>query len=248
MALLSMLSILIYQATVRGFDVNDKLSREADDMLSIAVALQTLESDVSQIYSPIFLERPADSAAIVAGSSIATPPTLFWSPRRDDGLRRGRLVGTREKLTFLANSNRKIQKDAKDGELVGITWEIVQNKSGTYALKRSVEYDIYDYEDRPREKARSFVMIDNLSSGQFSFYRKKQDAWEDGWDSEGPAVQPGLRYPDILRLKLEGPDPTNPSVPMQWSSEFEPNLNFNGLSSSSEKPPTPKEGDDAEKK
>lgn len=224
MALLAFISVLVYQATVHSFDINKKLTSEAGDLMGLAVALQTLEEDCAQIYTPLFPE-PATPLQVTGDQS----PKLFWSvPVRTDGIRRARFLGTSEKMSFITNSNVRVQRGVAQSDFLAVAWEVAQNKSGTYQLKRFTDTNVFNYDKlQTDDKDQFFVIIDNLSSAQFSYYRKEGDKWEESWDSEGQSVKPGARYPELISIKLEGPDPTNPAKQMQWRGVFRPNIKIN---------------------
>lgn len=231
MALLAFLSILVYHATVSSFSVNNKLSSESTDLMGMAVTLQALDDDLAQIYTPIF----EDPTTAPVGGGDQTPKT-FWSTNiRPDGLRRARFVGNKEKISFVANNNIRIQRGTPESDFQLIVWQVSQNKSGTYQLKRFSEnkkvFD-YDMQEVDTTKPGSYVVVDNLSSAQFSFYRKEGDKWEDSWDSEGASVKSGARYPEMISVKLEGPDPTNPAKQIEWKGVFRPNLKINTATTS----------------
>lgn len=223
-ALLAFISVIVYQATSRSFEVNKRLSSEADDIMGMSAALQAMEDDVSQIYTPLF---PEPAANTLTGDLT---PSLFWTVKlRGDGLRRARFLGTPEKMSFITNNNYRIQRGLPESEFLAVVWSIEKNDKGTYQLKRFSDTNAFDYDKKEldRNKDISYVIMDNLNSVQFSYYRKEGKKYEENWDSEGSAVKAGARYPEAIRIKLSGPDPTNPAVQMEWQSDFKPNFKIN---------------------
>jgi len=221
MTLLAFISILIYQATIKGFEVNYKLTNESNDYMTITISLQALEQDIAQIYTPYITSEETPENAT---------PSLFWSAViRPDGLRRSRFTGAREKISFISSTNRRVQKNVLESDLLKITWEIEQNKSGAYSLYRSVDADVFNYEDaRTRQKKPTRIpLFENLTSAKFSFYRKEKQSWEENWDSENPYIKASERYPDLVKIHIELPDPTNNSTLLQWQGTYKTNLNLN---------------------
>ena len=219
MALLAFISIAIYQATSRSFELNFKLGAESNDYSALVLSLQAVESDLSQVFTPIMESMPAkpDQTA-----------TQFWSPGvRSDGLRRARFKGDKEHLTFITNSNRRVEADSPQSDFVKISWEVEKNNSGNYSLIRSADWDIYHYEENTAAKPTKVTLVDNLASVKFSYYRKENKTWEDNWDSENPYAKPGNRYPELISLKVEVPDPTNSAKQQQWELVVRPNLQLN---------------------
>lgn len=222
-ALLAFVAIFIYTATSRSFDVNRRLSAESNDYMNLAVAMQAFEKDVSQIYSPIVPLKK--NAPPVTGN-----PPFFWSlPLRPDGLRRSRLTGARERITFLSSGNRRITQDAAESDFLKITWEIEKNSNNLYTLYRNADADAFNVNDSGgfETKNTRVAVLENLSSGRFSFYRASVDAWEDTWDSENQYAKPESRFPNLISLKIEVPDPLNPARSIPWETIGKPVLTLN---------------------
>ncbi len=217
--LLSLMSIAIFQITARSFDINFKLSSESTDYVSIILSLQTIETDLAQIYNPAFSGgTPKDQQQT----------TDFWSaPLREDGLRRSRVKGNREKITFINNGNRVVEEDSTQSDLQKVTWEIERNNSGAYTLYRSADWDAFHYEDGTAKKPNRVALLENMVSAKFSYYRKENKTWEDQWDSESPYIHPNSRFPDLVALKIELPDPANTANQQTWEVIVKPNVALN---------------------
>ena len=226
-ALLSLLGIGIYQATTRSFDVNIRLGRESTEYTAVILSLQAVESDLAQIYSPVL--DPATPSGTPDGRGAAVPPQFWSNPVRPDGLRRARLNGTGERLTFINNANRRVESDSPQSDFQKVTWEIERNDSGAYSLYRSTDWDVYRYEENmSAAKPVRVALLDNLSSAKFRYYRRENKTWEDSWDSEGGFAKPESRYPDLISLKVEVPDPQNNANQQAWEIIVKPNLPLNG--------------------
>lgn len=222
MALLSFISIAIYQATVRAFDVNWKLGNESADYTAIALSLQAVESDLAQIYSPLVTTE--------AKPDPNEQPTEYWSPMlRPDGMRRTRLRGTAERLSFVTNNNRRVERDSPQSEFQKVLWEIERNESGAYTLYRTTNWDVYELEEQRREAPPRVALLENLSSAKFSYYRMSNKTWEDQWDSESTYAKNEERFPDLVALKIEVPDPTNNANTQSWEIVVKPNLPLNPM-------------------
>jgi hypothetical protein len=236
-ALLALMGVAIFQVTTQSFRVNFSLNQESTDRIATALSIQSLEADLSQIYNPV-LEAPKKAVpAAPNGTQIQAPvaPTLgqetqeqpseFWSiPVRADGLRRTRLKGTGEKLTFVANNNRRVEEDSPQSDFQKITWEVERNSEGSYTLYRTTDWDVFETEDSKAKKPARVALLENLSSAKFRYYRFANTTWEDSWDSENPYVLPQDRFPDLISLKVELPDPTNHTVPQSWEITVKPNM------------------------
>jgi hypothetical protein len=217
--LLSLMSIAIFQVTTRSFDVNFKLGAESTDYIAIVLSLQAVESDLSQIYS-----TPAEGNLPPESSS---QPSDFWSgPIRSDGLRRSRLTGTKERLTFVSNGNLRVEADSPQSDFQKVIWEIERNSDGAYSLYRTTDWDAFRYDNSAQPPPR-VALLENLASAQFTYYRKENRTWEDQWDSEGRFVRPESRFPDLISLKIELPDPTDSANQLQWEVVVRPNMPLN---------------------
>lgn len=221
-ALFAFISMAIYQVTTSSFKVNFSLGNESNDYMGIVLSIQALESDLSQIYTPLITSESKPDGN--------EQPSDFWGIQaRPDGMRRSRLTGTREKITFVANNNRRVERDSPQSDFLKITWEIEQNKSGAYSLYRTTDWDAFRTEPttNSRNKPVRVALLENITSAKFSYYRASKKAWEDTWESEGPYVKPEERYPDLISLKFEAPDPTNNAAQQPWEVIVKPNTPLN---------------------
>lgn len=217
--LLAFVSLAISQSTIRAFDVNARLGSESTDYTTIMLSLQALESDLEQIYTPLLgaiPPKPDDK------------PEAFWSgPVRSDGLRRSRLTGSGERITFITNNNRRVDADSPQSDFLKVSWEVERNSKGTFSLYRSADWDAFHYEESSARKPTRVALMENLTSAKFTFYRKENKSWEERWDSEGPYVKEESRFPDLISLKIEVPDPTNNANQLPWEIVIKPNLPLN---------------------
>lgn len=220
-AILALASIGIYYVILSSFEINREISGETDLMLTIAIATDSVDRDISQMYSPVMGKTtpPLDNN-----------PRDFWSAKqRSDGLRRSRFTGKRDKITFVSNSNRRLVVDSKQSTLHRITYEIEQDKDGRYKLMKSVDFNVFDYEGEVRSsnRLRKFPVMENLEKAKFEFYRSDKERWEDSWDSEGAYTEDHSRYPDIIAFEFTIVDPNDEKSARDWRSEFAPTLSLN---------------------
>lgn len=227
-ALLALMGIAIFQVTTQSFNVNFSLSRESTDRIATALSIQALESDLSQIYTPAL---PAPSAPAAPGAPAQQNPQTdeptheFWSAAlRPDGLRRTRLKGGGEKLSFVANNNRRVDENAPQSDFQKITWEVERGAEGAYTLYRTADWDVFELDENKARKPNRVAILENLSSAKFRYYRFSNKTWEDSWDTESPYIQPTDRFPDLISLKIELPDPINSAVPQAWEITVKTNL------------------------
>lgn len=217
--LLAVLSLAIFQTTSTSFDLNHRLSAETADATAILLSLQAVESDLSQIYSPVV-------------GNIPPKPEMkteeFWSaPVRSDGMRRSRFKGSAEKITFIANNNRRVEADTPQSDFQKVTWEVDRNANNTFTLYRTTDWDAFQYQEGSARKPERVALLENLSSAKFTFYSKEKKAWEEAWDSENSYTKEESRFPDLIALKIEAPDPMNNENQLAWQIEVRPNMPLN---------------------
>jgi len=221
--LLAFLSLGIFSLTTNSWDMNTKLSAESSEVTAMLLSLQSIEADLAQIYTPRIgaaTVRPEDSNKV----------SDFWSaPVRSDGMRRGRLKGETNKLTFITNNNRRVEADAPQSDFLKVTWEVERNAKGTYTLYRTTDWDAFRYEDGTAKKPERVALIENLSTAKFQFYRLDDKSWQDTWDSESSYAKEETRFPDLVKLKVEAPDPQNNANQMAWETIVRPNSPLNYL-------------------
>jgi type II secretory pathway component PulJ len=221
MTLLALVSIAIFQATTRSFDINYRLGAEAGESTAILLSLATVESDLAQIYSPVLGNIPYDPET---GGKMQA----FWSaPVRSDGFRRSRFTGSASKLTFIANNNRRVEADSPISDFQKVTWEVERNANNTFSLYRATDWDAFHYEEGSATKPARVALLENLSSAKFTFYRRDSKKWEDQWESEGAYVKEETRFPDLIALTIEAPDPQNTANNLQWKIVVRPNMPLN---------------------
>lgn len=219
--LLAFLSLGIFSLTTNSWDVNTKLSAESADVTSMLLSLQSIESDLAQIYTPRI-------GAAVVKPEDANKVSDFWSaPIRSDGMRRGRLKGDNNKVSFITNNNRRVEADAPQSDFLKVTWEVERNSKGTYTLYRTTDWDAFRYEDGTAKKPERVALIENLSSAKFQYYRLTDKSWQDSWDSESSYAKEENRFPDLIKLKVEAPDPQNNANQMAWETVVRPNSQLN---------------------
>jgi type II secretion system protein J len=220
-ALLAVLSVGISQVTTSTWSTNTKLSAESADTTEILLSLQSVEADLAQIYSPVI--GPA-----FAGADGKVQE--FWSaPLRSDGIRRSRFKGEAQKVSFVANNHKRVEADAPESDFQKVTWEVERNAKNTYTLYRTIDWDAFRYEDDRAKKPERVALIENLSSAKFTFYRAVDKQWVDTWDSESMYAKEDQRFPNLIKLKIEAPDPRNPDVQQPWELVVKPNQSLNYL-------------------
>ena len=241
-AILALSSLMIYQAINATYERADRMTYEADRILSISVATQALGDDIAQIFTPpLGKTRPPTN----------DDPGEFWSaPQRRDGLRRTRFQGSREKISFISSSNRRLRQNVPESDLHKVIWEIEQQEDGTYALYRTTDSNVFDYfdEEAGNRENKKFPVLEGMAQGKFSFYLADKEQWENTWDSESRLAEGGERFPSLVAFEFELGDPADPSSLTRWRSEFTTLLDINSFEQQPEDPRNPRERRDSRRR
>ena len=219
-AIIAMTTIMVYKVLTHSFDINERLSKDHTIYLSLSIATDAIHKDIAQIFSPnIKLSR----------INRSNTPELFWGPlQREDGLRRTRFTGEKEKLYFITASKRRIYKNVAEFELQKVIWEIKEQKDGTYTLFRTTSKNIFDYDEEDKiEKQLGVAILEDIRTANFSFYNNENAGWDENWDSEANYAQGTSRFPTIVRLKLEMLYSENMEDTVPWESTFKPIMALN---------------------
>ena len=220
-AILAFVMVAVSQSTISSFKLNQSLGMEASEYTTIMMSLQAVQSDLSQVYSPYLATDPKKTES-------TEQPSDFWSIKlRPDGLRRSRFKGNKEKVTFITNGNRRVQQDSAISDFMKITWDIDLKQNGSYSHYRTTDSNAFFLENNTKTTPQRVALMENLGSAKFTYYRKSNKTWEDEWDSESPYAKPESRFPDLIALTIEVPDPTNNATQQKWKIEVRPNMTLN---------------------
>lgn len=247
--LMAIISYTVSMATIRSFNLSSSLNSEYDRTLNTIMSMKVIEQDIRHLFSPKFAVKkqnlqqrddldPTDPADQELLRLQNQGPAWFWSaPVRKDGLRRSRFQGSPNRISFITNGHQRYMQEARETDMLAIVWEIAADakKNGMYQLIRTVSLNAFDYSESLREElmGKPVVVLSNISSGKFEFYRHDNKSWEAQWDSEADYVKDDNRYPELIRVTLEVPDPLNEAVLVPMTGVFRPNVIYNKEAESS---------------
>lgn len=235
--ILAFISFAVSQATIRTFKVNDGLNDEYDRTMNMNLSLEVFERDYQHLYSPKYQtkknnDEANDIPAAARPVAIQSEPAYFWSaPVRPDGLRRSRLQGSATKISFITNGHQRFMKDAIESDMLAVVWEIIPDpdKQGTFQLIRSATTNAFIYESNLLEDdiGKPTVVLSNIANGKFEYYREDNKTWEAQWDSESSYLKDSNRFPDLVAIRLELPDPVEEALLIPWEGVFKSNIILN---------------------
>jgi prepilin-type N-terminal cleavage/methylation domain-containing protein len=246
MAILVFISFAIYQATVETFKLRDSLSTEGDFHNSIRLSTSIMQRDIALIYSPVVaLPSPLPSGGPPGGANpqfVAgqTPMPddlgrsyIFWGPAVNlTGLRPSRLIGTENKLSFIAISHYRIYKDAPASDFAKITYELKKDEKGqprteTSVLVKTESPNAFAKDDVKDTFKRSYEILRGIKTLTYTYYMRDGNTWRTlkSWDTDKEDTK--NRFPDIIELTMEVVGPKNQIFDGKF--KFRPEIPFNGI-------------------
>ncbi|MBL7715331.1 MAG: prepilin-type N-terminal cleavage/methylation domain-containing protein [Bdellovibrionales bacterium] len=224
-AILVFISLFLYQVTTSTFNLRESLIEEGDFFSGIRLAMNVVDRDVSQIYTPILMipNDPAASGllsgavltqnqmAAIQGSGKGTTATKFYLEVVNSvGIRPTRFQGNDKSMSFVSLSNVRIYKESKESEFARISYDIIDDKSpdaipGTRILRKSVNVSAFDDEEgslNAKDKLWKFYsLLPGIKEINFKYYRHDKKQWFSTWDSDSQETK--YLLPDMIEMKIK---------------------------------------------
>ena len=238
MVILSFISLAIYQATVETFKLREVLSNEGDFHNGIRLALDVVQRDVSQIFSPLPMLPPKSTTAkppdardmdTIMGEFGQT--TQYWGGALDKtGIRSSHFIGADTKMSFISTSHIRIYKDAPESELAKISFELKTDEGnrdvpGALLLIKTESPNVFEEDDRRDKSAVSFPLLHGIKKFRIQYYRRDKQQWSSSWDSESSDTKD--LFPDRIKIELEVAGPTQ--LNFEGIYLFRPEIPFYGI-------------------
>jgi prepilin-type N-terminal cleavage/methylation domain-containing protein len=213
---LSLLMAMMYGIVQDSTETKDKITSEDRDALQLVTALERLELDISQLYSPLFFnakysrfnnnsdeedapvdDEPTDKSVDPLSSYQASE--RFPSITTAGDIVPAILNESKTELIFMSTSNRRIVEDAKQSRFSWIRYAIrsmtaESTKEGAeYELVRSVESENIYQKEFNWDNVKEYVLLRDIKSFQFLFWNKETKKFVDSLsqlskDKETPRV------------------------------------------------------------
>lgn len=246
MTLMVFISIAIYQATTKTFELRDILSVEGDFFSEIRLSMGIMENDVGMLYSPVIIIPPEKTP-----SNAQTPPTQaqdnapaeiaskFWGGFADNtGIRHMRFIGSDNSMSFVTTSNIRVYKNSIESIFKKVVYRIEseqrdentdESMAGTMVLVKTENPNAFDTEEDEGNLLKKYSLIHGVKKLQFRYYRKEKDDWFKNWDSETDNFK--NIYPDVIEVEIEVIGPQRHAF--EGKFKFRPEIPLNGLNPSS---------------
>jgi len=238
--ILSFISLGVYQTTSSSFSLREDLEKDGDFYNSIRVALDIIGRDIAHMYSPQGSAFPGDigKATIIDPAKPNEPKERspytdviwpFWGGAINAmGVRPARFLGEATKMTFIANSNFRLFRDAPESDFIKVTYSYEEDTlagRGTRALFRRTHTDVFtEREDSATEER--YLLISRLKSLKFSFLDGEKDRWDmtPRWDTAEGLYKDV--YPAMIRVEIEVFTPNSDENTFSISQLYRPELNL----------------------
>ncbi len=239
--LLSLITISIIQGTKDSYKIKESVTSEDEDKLRIYSALNMIEWDFSQIYSPLYFSDRFDMKSLSIKTQDRDDPLfqlneklqrvinekyynnpLFFSPN-EDWIPIPRFKDNKTSFEFFTGSHRRVLENAKESTYNWVVYtledptdkdqEYYQEKYGDDApelgsnlVKYSVFKDPFRNEDIDFDKIRPQVIMENVSSLEFSFWnddKGKFTAMKEIGDGKGrvDAMKVAITYKNLYGVE-----------------------------------------------
>lgn len=184
--ILSFISYLTYAMVDANVETKDKVTKEDKQIVQGLTAIARIETDFSQIYSPLFY---ANKSTPTASSGASSYQTEAINSNFDGTVTNGNLIPqikSEDKSTFifLSTSNRRKYADSKESRLSWIKYSLVRMENNTQdsddktneglfnLVRQSLSGDLYN-PDLKWDEVREVVMLSRVKELEFSFWNER---------------------------------------------------------------------------
>ncbi len=249
MVILVFIAVGIAQAVWNTYKLRDQLTVEGDFHNTVRLAMAVVEKDVSQIFSghlslpnPKEKLTPEDTVNLqtVMRTDIERPSDFFTGIVSKTGVRPSRFQGSKEKMSFLSASHKRIYKDAPESIFAKVSYELSADnldsissaERGTTPTDRKVLVKVlntnaFDTEDDDRDtRIKRYGLIPGVTKFDLRYYRRDKEQWVTNWDSDKPEFK--NIFPDIIEVMIEVAH--GEKLKFKGTYQFKPESPLNGLS------------------
>lgn len=200
---LSLLMAMMYGIVQDSTETKDKITSEDRESLQLVTALERLELDISQLYSPLYFSAPyskfsnenreteeednsedGDSKTIDPLSTFE-PSERFPAITMSGDIVPALLNETKTELIFMSTSNRRILENAKQSRFNWIKYGLrsmtkeTERKGAQYELVRSVESENIYNKEFNWDKVKEHVLLSEIKNFQFQFWDRETKKFVD---------------------------------------------------------------------
>ena len=205
-AILAMISLMVVQTTTRSFQLKEDLGSEGEFNNSIKLAMNVVERDVSQVFTPLMM-MPKSKADAAPMAAVPNPAPFWGGMMNPSGLRSSRFHGSERKMSFVTAAHERVYKDAKESFFEKVTYSIEADPKpdpgleGTLALFRTTNTNVFDVDGDDRKTDKTYKLLSGIKSAQFKFFQRGKDVWQRSWDTESNEFK--NHFPDAVEIMID---------------------------------------------
>lgn len=194
------------------------LRDEGDFYNGVRLAMGVIDRDIALIYSPTLANPGRVNSKVTDTNEIELlrstelgRDTKYWNSSVDkSGIRASHFLGTDNSLQFIAASNIRVYKEARESELVKVTYELQDDKTagaepGSKVLVKTTNVDVFNDDDRvdssqEAKLVRAYPLLRGVKKLEFKYYNRAKENWESKWDNQSQDFRD--RYPDLVQVTV----------------------------------------------
>ena len=198
---LSLLMAMMYGIVQDSTETKDKITSEDRESLQLVTALERLELDISQLYSPLYFnakyskfsasndqdqyDEPIEESKSQDPLSSYSPSERFPSITSAGAIVPAIMNESKTELVFMSTSNRRIVENSKQSRFNWIRYGIrsmtteTEKEGAEYELVRSVESENIYKKDFNWDNVKEFVLLRDIKKFQFLFWNKETKKFVD---------------------------------------------------------------------
>lgn len=222
--ILSILMATMYTIVNNSTESKDKIISEDRDALQLVTALDRMEQDFAQLYSPLYSNAKYKSSKSNQSSQFSTfndqdksqqeenpldsyvPSERFPSISTSGDIVPAILNESKTEIIFMTSSNRRILEDSKQSRYAWVKYSLRSStlddedrKEGAdYEITRSIETENIYNKDFDWQNVKEYPLLRGIKSFQFLFWNKKTEKFVDKLDQ----LSEDKEKPRIIKVKM----------------------------------------------
>ena len=163
-------------------DAKDSVTTEDNAVLQVQLALNRLESDFSQIYSPVYYSSKKKKPSRNLLENY--PPTQQFPRVTEEGHPIPQFDHSdKETLAFMTSSNRRKMEDIKQSRWAWVRYTLEDVDSVPSWVRRSTAEDPFAA-NMDWDEIRPQTLVKNVKSILFEFWDVEKKEWVEEWDDD----------------------------------------------------------------
>ncbi|WP_372653804.1 type II secretion system protein J [Halobacteriovorax sp.] len=220
---LSILMATMYTIVSNSTDSKDKIIAEDRDALQLITALDRMEQDFSQLYSPLYhsakyVKKASDQNEFTnefdqnGNPTIVSPLDSFQASERFPSISTSADIvpviqnESKSEIIFMTTSNRRILKDSKQSRFGWVKYalrsstrdEDDRKEGADYELVRSIETENIYNKEFDWKNVKEYPLLRDLKSFQFLFWNSKTEKFVDRLE----LLSTDQQTPRLIRVNL----------------------------------------------